>query len=315
MPTGRDLYFDVPLTNMAVRAFQSTDTYIGTALFPSVPVAKQSGKYYTVDKNTWLRVHQTLRAPKTSPRRIDFLVSSDAYYCDNHALAAEMSVEDLANADAALRLRDSHTMNVVDGLLRGLEQRIAQMVTSISNVGSGVALTGTAKFSDFINSDPIGVVTTGHAFIRQNTGLVPNTLVMDQDTYSVVRRHPALLDMYKYTSGGFVADSELAKCFSVDRLLIGKGILNNAVENATASLTNIWGNNMLLCRVVPGVSLETATFGLAFQWQPAGTPSPMSVVRYAHPDPGAKAEVLEAGYYQDEKVIAPALAYAITGTL
>jgi hypothetical protein len=33
------------------------------------------------------------------------------------------------------------------------------------------------------------------------TGLVANTAVMDWDTLQVLRRHPVLLDMYKYTSG------------------------------------------------------------------------------------------------------------------
>ncbi len=315
MPVGRDVYFDTPLTNVAIRAFQSAEGYVGTRLFPSVPVGKQSGRYYTIDKDTWLRVHNTRRAPKTAPNRIEFKVSSDGYFADNHALAADIAREDLANADNAVRLRENHTLNTVDGLLRGLEDRIAKLVTSISNIGSGVALAGTAKWSDFINSDPIADVTTAHAFIQNNTGLMPNTMVMDKDTFMVVRRHPALLDLYKYTAGGQLTDAQLAATFGVQNLWLATGIVNRAVEGATASIVNIWGNNVLMARIIPGTSLETATLGLGFRWTPAGIPAPMQVVRYADPDPGKKTDVVEVGYYQDERVVAASLGYLIGSTL
>ena len=101
----------------------------------------------------------------------------------------------------------------------------------------------------------------------------------------------------------------------VSNLYLGQGIKNNALEGATASITNIWGNNALLCRVQPGQSLQTATAFLAFQWTPEGLPGPMAVERYAGADPGTKVEVIAAGYWQTEKVIAPNLSYLIASTL
>jgi len=315
MPTGRDVYFDVPLANVAIKAFQSTEDYVGPRLFPQIPVGKQSGRYYTIDKDTWLRVHNTLRAPKTSARRIEFKVSSDGFFCDNHVLAGDLAKEDLANADNAVNLLNNETNLVVDGLLRGKEDRLAKIVTSISNIGSGVLLTGTAKWSDYVSSDPLADITSAHAFVENNTGLMANTAVLDKDTYQIIRRHPVLLDMYKYTSGGELTDQQLASVFKVQNFWVARGIVNRALEGATASLVNIWGNNVLICRVQPGVSMETATFGLSYRWVPPGIPAPMQVMRYDDPDPSKKAHVLEVGYYEDEKVVARELAYLIGNTL
>lgn len=314
--TPQDVHIDVPMSNIAVEAF-STGEFIGPQLFPIVPVGKQSDKYYTIKKETWLRTPSTtLRALKTSPARIEFDISSDSYFANNYALATENALEALANADDSISLRARSTRFLVDALMRDLEVRIANLVTSVSNVGSGVVLSGGSKWSNYVSSDPVADVSTGHAFIRQNTGMVANTLLMDMDTYQMVRRHPVLLDMYKYTQGGLVNDAELSAVFRVDKILVGAAVRNVSVENAAASMVNIWGNNALLAYVSPAaVGLRTSTFGLAFQWQNPELPAAFGVRTYPDPDPGKKTEVIETGYYQDEKIVAPALAYAITGTL
>ena len=158
-------------------------------------------------------------------------------------------------------------------------------------------------------------MTTGHAFIRQNTGLVANTALLDFDTYQTVRRHPVLLDMYKYTQGGLVNDAELREVFKVQKLLVANCIRNAALENATASMVNIWGNNFLLCHVAPSTGMRTATFGLQFRWLNPELPAPWAVRVYDDPDPGKKCEITEAGYYSTEKVIARELAYLVNATL
>lgn len=315
MPTGRSLHIDTPLSNLAIKAFQGSGNFIAQALFPIVPVGKQSDKYYTIDKDSWLLLPNTRRAPKTSPRRIEFKVSSDSYFADNYALAGENSLEDLDNADNAVQLRQNTVNVVTDGLLRDYEDRVARAVTSGTNLGSYVSLSGTNKWSNFVNSDPLSDVTTARAFIRQRTGLDANTLVIDNDTAAVIRRHPALLELYKYTSGGQITMQQLKDAFDVQTILIGEGIKNMAKEGATASIVNIWGNNVILAHVEKAISLQTATFGLSFRWTPAGIPAPMQVSRYNDPDPGKKVEVIETGYYQDEKIVASALAYGILSTL
>lgn len=313
---GRDVHIDTPLSNIAVEAFEGGD-FIGSQLFPVVDVRKQSDKYYTISRDSWLRLPSTtLRSPKTSPLRVEFDVSSDSYFADNFALATENALETLANADDPIQLRARSTRFLVEMLMRDQEVRIANQVTSISNIGSGVQLTGVNKWSNYLSSDPVADVSTGHAFIRQNTGLIPNVALLDYDTYQIVRRHPVLLDMYKYTQGGLVNDAELREVFKVDRILIANAIRNSAKSQAaTPSLNNIWGNNCLLAYVGAATGLRTQTFGLSFRWLNPELPAPWGVRVYPDPDPGKKTEITEVGYYQDEKVVAAQLAYCVQNTL
>jgi hypothetical protein len=316
-PVGGDGHVDGPLSNFAVAAFRSGgEGLIGNQIFPEVPVGKQSDKYYTIDKDAFMRVPDTRRAPKTRARRVEFRVSSDAYFADNFALSGENALEDLSNADEPIQMRRNTTKVVGDGLLLDQEVRIANLITSIDNIGSGVALTGTDKWGDAVSSDPISDVTTGHAFIRENTGLIANTAIMDWDTWKVLKRHPVLLDRFKYTSGGELSMEQISSLFDVSRILIGQAIKNTAIEGGTFASSNVWGNNCILAHLEQSTALETVTVGVRMRWRPAGFPAPMAV--YSNMEKGAGTrwvEVIESQYFQDEKIVAPQLAYAITGTL
>ncbi len=314
--TTRDVHIDTPLSNICVEAFR-TGNFVAPSLFPVVPVMKQSDIYYTINKNTWLRnPGSTLRSPKTAPKRVEFDVSSDTYFAHNYALAGENAHEVLANSDNPIMVRARTARKVVSDLMVDMEVRVANKVTSITNIGSGVLLTGANKWSDYLSSDPVADVSTGCAFMRNNTGIIPNTLLMDWDTMQIVRRHPVMLDMYKYTQGGLLNDAELREVFKVGRILVSDAIRNAALEGGTASIVNIWGNNALLCYVDPAApSIQTATFGLGFRWNAPELPAPMVARVYDDPDPGKKVEITEVGYYQDEKIVAAQLAYLIGNTL
>ena len=316
-PLGPGAHIDVPLSNFASVGFNDpVNGLVGQALVPEIAVSKQSDKFYIIEKGAFFRVPSTLRAPRTKANRVNFEVSSSSYFADNYALATDNALEDLENADMAINLRQNGTSLVVGNLRLDEERRIANMVTSITNVGSGVALTGTAKWSDYAGSDPVADVTTGHAFIRSNTGLIANTAVIDWDTLMVLRRHPVLLDMYKYTSGGEVSTQQIADVFKVPNIMVAHGVLNTAIEGAADSMSNVWGNCFVMAHVGATTGLRSTTFAGRFRWRNPIFPADFAVQTAMFNRAGEeKVEVLEAGYFQDEQVIARDLAYTINDTL
>lgn len=317
MATGRDLHIDVPLSNLAVKAFATgVGQFIAPQIMPIMPVDKESNKYYTVDKGNFLRIHDSKRSRKTKANRIEFDVSSDAYFAQEYALAGDIALQDLDNSDSALMLRQSTTDLVVSGLARDYERRVANTVTSISNVGSGVVLSGTDQWSDLTNSSPISDVSTGAAFMRSMTGLSPNVGIVDFDTLQMLRRHTEIIEFHKYTSGGLLSIEQIAAAFGLPRILVGTGIIENSLEGGTSSMTNIWGNNFVLAHINPAQGPRTATLGLSFRWRPSNFGTPMQVTRQQFRGAGTEnIEVIEAAYHQDEKIIAADLGYAITATL
>ena len=319
-PVGVHVHADRPLSNLAVEAFNTLDDqFIGDRLLPSIPVMHKSDTYYKLDKEAFFSIESTLRAPKTEARKVSFTVSSDQYLAKNYMLGSELALEDIADADTAIMLRQNSVRLVVSQLRRDQEDRIARLVTSASNLGSGTTLSSNKAWNNYADSDPIADVTTGTAHIRSVTGLLPNTLVMDWDTSQVLRRHPIILDYFKYNRGGMVTMGELREVFQIDNIMVGRSIKENARENVdsiTNSMTNIWGNNVLLAHMGPATGMQSRTLAARFNWRPSGFPAAFVVERRTVNGAGTRrVEVVEAGYFQDEKIIAPDLGYLISGTI
>lgn len=318
--TGQTGHIDVALSNFAVMAFDAGGDFIGDLLFPKIPVPDQSDYYWTLDGAPFLRDAglATRRAPKTAAKRIEFSVGTATYFAPNYALAHDFGLEEKKNLDPALQGQQNVQL-VVSNLKRGQEMRIASLVTSISNVGSGVALTGTDKWSDYAGSDPLGVITTAQAFIQAKTGVVPNTLAIDWNTAKVLRRHPALLDLFKYSDGGVVTLEQLKTAFDVEQLLISRSVKDVSKEGQTSSVVSLWGNFACLAYVNPGQpSFENpSTGGVRFRWEDNGIyPAEFGVLRTVYDGAGSiHAETIEVGYFQDERIVARDMFYTITGTL
>lgn len=313
MPSGRQVHIDTPMSNLLVAAFETMGDFVAQNIFPVVPVGKQSDKYYTLSKEAWLKQPTSRRSPRAAANRIEFDISSDAYFCDNYALAGEIPIEDIANADMAIQLRKSTTNMIARNLLADLEIRAAAAVAS--NVSTTQRLTGASAWDAVSSADIQGQVQDAHISIFNNTGLRANVLVLDYQSYLYAKRNKALIGLYQYTANkpSMLNDQQLAEAFSVDRVLVARSQKNNAAYAATASITSIWGPTALLARVETGApSMMTATYGLSFRWTAPDLGAPMAITSATENEAGSRhIEILEGGYHQDEKVIASALGFLI----
>lgn len=316
---GKPLRHDALLTEFALRAFNTgTDQFIAEQVFPSVSVDEQSDRYPIINQDGFFREYDTLRAPRGRARLVSFDVSSDSYFAENHALAADYPLEDLANAARAFQVRENHTTLITEGLRRGQEIRIANIITSGSNSGGWTSLDGSQKWSVVNSADILGQVSSAHETIRMATGFTPNTVVIDHNTLVLAQRNVRLLELFKYTrSGELPVEIIKDQIFKVDRLLVGKGIKNTSPPGVAKVNVNIWGNVVWFGYTRPTITgLQAATFGARMQWKPAGFPAPMAVQRDQFSKAGEpKVEVVECMYWQDEKVLAKDLGYAITNTV
>lgn len=314
-PSGRSAHMDVPLSNMMVAAFESSADYIANDLFPTVPVGKRSDRYWVLDPAAWMRIPDTERAERTAANRVYFRQTSDTYYCNGYALATDNALEDLANADNALSLRQTGTMFVSEMLMRSREYRVAQKV--LANVSSIQRLTG-ANAWDAVNSADIqSQVLEAKLSIFNRTGLRANTMYIDYRSYLYARRNANAFERFKYVEGGLLSDQQLIELFEVDRIRVARSQYNTAKDSVSGvnSLQSIWGPMALVAYVDPTRNAARAqkvtTYGVTFDWQVEGMPS-MAVGRQSFSGPGtANVEVLEAGYFADEKILSSELGFFI----
>ena len=309
-----DWHIDAGMSEMSIQFAMEPGMYLGNTVMPVVPVAKQYDRYYIWDKDYWFKIPDTRRAPATRANQVETSVSSNAYYCHNYALEEKIPFEDLTNADEALALEESTGRHIMQLMMLDQENRIATLLTTAGNVGSGNALTGTAQWSDRANSDPVSDVTTGRLWVQKETGFKPSTMVVGQEVHDSLILHPDMIDRIKYVQAATAGNvgNAVADVMQVGRYLIGGAPKQNAAEGlptSASSMTFIWGKNASLYYVpgAPGRNIPSAAY--AFRWRPAGF---TDFVVETKDDDDIKARLKRINYFQDERVTASSLIYLLS---
>jgi len=299
--TAQDLHLDVALSNVAIG--YRPEGFIADMIMPIVDVSKQSNAYTIWSRADRTRVQNTRRAPATEAQRIEESVSSDTYYCNNYALKASTPIEDFKNADPIYldNLNTGKTLLLMDGLMLDWEVRVANQVCSGTNVGSYAAC-GSAWNDNGAGSDPIGDLNTAIDNVQYTTGKRPNRLTFGLKAYQTLRRHPDVRNIIfgLNNGGGYPNVAQIADLFEVDEIQIGGSFQNTAGEGLGESLSTIWGDHVLVHYTPKLPMIDRPSFAYAFRWNQPGLPN-MQVERHPY-DTKRKAQDVEVGYYQDEKI-------------
>jgi hypothetical protein len=89
-------------------------------------------------------------------------------------------------------------------------------------------------------------IATGQKAIKAATGLVPNCLLLDYNTYMALKECEAILDKIKYTQRGVLTKELLAAILDLDEVMVGSAIYSDAEETAAGddfSAVDIWTVN------------------------------------------------------------------------
>ena len=306
-PTSNDVHVDAILTNISVAYIQDQKAYIANQVFPTVPVEKQSDKYFLYSKGDWFRDEAQKRAPATESVGSGYSLSTSTYSADVYAFHKDVDDQVRANADSPLNVdRDATEFVTQRMLMRQEVQWTADFFTSSIWAND---VTPTNLWSDYTASDPIGDVETGKAAILNSTGYLPNTMVLGYDVFRQLRHHPDIVDRVKYTSAENVTEDILARFFGVDRILVARAIRNTGKEGAANAFSSIAGKNCGLFYTAPTPGLLTPSAGYSFAWRGVsdGMGANVGITRFRMPE--LRADRIEAQMAWDNKVIATDLGY------
>lgn len=277
----RTVHIDTSLSNISIAYRQDQSHFVADTVFPLVPVTKQSDRYYIYDRGSFNRDEMEERAPATESAGTEYkLDNSPTYYCREYALHQDVPDEVIANADVQIQpLRDATELLT----LKTLIHREKLWVNNYFKTGlwsyesSGVAASPTAvQFLQWnnANADPIIAIRRAATAMLENTGFLPNTLVLQKRVYDALLDNPAIIDRIKYgqTSGGaaMVNNNLLAQLFEVSRVVVMSSIENTAAENITNNHAFIGGKSALLCYSAPSPGLMTPSAGYTFAWNGMG---------------------------------------------
>lgn len=273
-PTLESVHVNRPLTEISIAYMQEQTNFIADKVFPMIPVAKQSDRYFVYSKADWLRTDAQIRGPATESPGSGFDIdSTPTYYAPVYALHKDVDDMTRANADEPLNLDRDATLYVTEQLLikRDLVWASSYFTTAkwgldLQGVAAAPGLNQFLQWSDSA-STPIEDITSQAIRIAKTTGRRPNTLVLTPDVFNALKQHADLIDRVKYTSGQSLTTAVLANLFEVERLLVAWAVRNVAAEGAPESMAFAIGEKAaLLAYSNPNPSILQPSGGYTFAW-------------------------------------------------
>lgn len=312
MPDVHSVHYDVALTNVSLA--YSNPGLIGRQLAPEVAVRHQSDRYFIHDPGREsFRATADFRAPGTEATEVDFALSTDSYYCDDHALESALPDEERDNADSPLQPRVDRVEFLTEKILLNQEANLAALLRAEGAL-PGINLVSEGEEWNDEQADPVAHIEAARAAILANAQVVPNTLVLPHAVYSKARNHPKIVERVKYSSLGVVGTGTLAELFDVERVLVARAFQNVAARGQEPELEPVWGKDALLLHVPHRVSLKTVTPVLTFVWGNAlGSSRGSSVQTWR--EERRKATMIRVQKYYDQKVVAPGAGYILRNAI
>jgi hypothetical protein len=315
-PTSSQVHVDAVLTNISLAYEQEADNFIAGKVFPTVPVEKQSDKYFTYTKNDWFRDEAQVRADGDESVGSGYGISTSPYYCDVYAIHKDIGDQTRKNADSPINVDSEAAKFVTQRLLvrREIQFVTDYMTTSVWGTDmTGVSASATAgqtiQWNDYTNSDPIDDIEDGKAGILSVTGMEANTLVLGYDVFRSLKNHPDLVDRIKYTSSQTITADMLAAMFDIERVIVAKAVKATNAEGATAAYSFAVGKNALLCHVASEPGLLTPSAGYIFEWTGVSDGMGETIGTSSFYIDEKKSTRVEAEKAWDNKVVATDLGY------
>jgi hypothetical protein len=289
---------DQLLTSIAL-SFK-VENRIADLVAPPIPVLQEDGQYAVYGKESF-NIPDAQRRPKKRYKEIDWTLTKESYHAEEYGLEMRIDDRERRASPSNVNLDTITVETITENLLNSREKRVADMVRSTANVTQNVTLAGVDRWDDAAGGDPIGDIDTGQSVIQASYGYKANAVVMGWDVWQALRRNPVI--RAELVDGEQLTESRLAQLFGVERIIVGSSLYNSANLNQAATMTDMWGTDVILAYINPRGADGRPSF--AYQLRV----DDMATFRWR--DVPVNCDVFRVREIQSEKLVAETLGYLI----
>lgn len=255
------------LTKMAIAYPQNG--LVGPLLSPKVDVGEENedGTYFIFSKDNLQGQIDDVRALGARASTFDWKVSTSTYHCEEHTLEKAIDWREFKKWKKYLDLAVTTQEIELELLLLAYESRIADLFITTANYYDAnyySALTGTARWDDFVNSDPEANVETAREQISLNSA-EPNTIAIPVQVWRTVRRHPAIRSLMKEPDSRQLTEDGFPVRLWGMRAVFPGARHNTAMPGVAESISRLWGNTVWMGVVNPRPTKKTMSFAYTFE--------------------------------------------------
>lgn len=219
---------------------------IADRVAPRVPVGKQEFKYLKYDLAEGFTVPDTKVGRKSAPNQVEMSATEVTESTEDYGLDDSIPKADIENAPPnhdPLGKSVEYITNLVE---LDREVRVASMIFNPANylAANKQILSGTSQFSDYINSDPIGLITDALDSMLMRA----NKMTIGRSAFSGLARHPDIVKSMHGNSGdkGIATRQAIADLFELEEVIVGEAFVNNSRKGQAPSMARAWGKHIAL---------------------------------------------------------------------
>lgn len=249
-------HIDQRLSDISI-SFQQEE-FVQDELFPEKAVSKGSDEFTIFDKQNLHQIADDEIGKHSEANQLQIGSTTDNYAVKNYALVDYITEEDRDNADDVFEIEVERTEALTSGILLNREIRGAALATGLT---TNFSVPG-VKWDVLATSTPVADIeaAANTMFIR------PNVMIISRPVFDILKFHP---DILAKIGGGFtglqMATVDMFKTlFGVDIVKIAGARSSSTKPPKAAVLARVWGDNVVLARVVNPTGKRIATFGCLF---------------------------------------------------
>lgn len=262
------------LTAIAMAYRNPAVALIADKVLPRVPVAKKFN-YTTYSAEQGYTVPDTKVGRKSQPNEVDFQGSLVPAETVDWGLDDIVPIDEIQAWEAMMKPATGGPLSPVvistmflEGLIQlDREVRTANMVFNSASYPSAnvVTLSGTSKWSDYVNSNPLNDLMTA----LDKPLMRPNKIIFGQQVWTGVRQNPKFVQAVYGTAQtyGAVDLKTLAEKLEVEEIIVGRGWVNTARKGQAPNYQRVWGNSCsAIFNDVSAAQAGQPTFGFTGQF-------------------------------------------------
>lgn len=256
---------DPKLTAIAI-AYRNPDiALIADDVLPRTPTDVDF-KYLLFDKGQGFTVPDAKVGRKSMPNEIDFTANEVVDRIVDYGLDDIIPNEDIEADNQGIDPKGMAVAYLTNLVNLAREQRVASLVFNNASfpTENKATLSGTAQWNDQTNSNPLNAISDA----LDVPIMRPNIAVFGQQTWTVLRRHPKLVQAVMGTAqgAGMITRQQFADLFELQSVYVGQGYINTAKKGQAIALGRVWGKHAaFLYRDRAAGPQQGATFGFTAQ--------------------------------------------------
>lgn len=259
--------FPIDPALMAIAIAFRNQKMIADEVLPRVPVGKQEFKWMEHTMAEGFTIPDTKVGRRSQPNQVEFSATEKTGSTEDYGLDDPVPQADIDNAPPNYNPLGRATEGIMNLVELDREVRVAGVVFDAATYGANnkVTLSGTDQFSDFVNSDPLGMLTDALDTMIMRA----NVMVIGRPAFSILARHPQIVKAVHGNSGdsGIARRRDIADLLELDDILVGEAWVNTARKGQAMALSRTWGKHIsMIYRDKTASNRNGITFGLTAQF-------------------------------------------------